>query len=134
MHLVGFVVAGQCVHHDVDPGAECLLALALAARHHGINRAVCIIERPGRGKIVGRDDDRAHTVGALCALDESLTGLDFTKLDHYVGVSAGGFIAASLANGISPNELANAKNAIGSLLSRSRRSNNPRCGPLSGTP
>jgi NTE family protein len=46
-----------------------------------------------------------YEIGALCALDESLIGLNFTKLDHYVGVSAGGFIAASLANGISPREL-----------------------------
>ena len=46
-----------------------------------------------------------YEIGALCALEESLVGIDFTKLDHYVGVSAGGFIAASLANGISPREL-----------------------------
>lgn len=41
----------------------------------------------------------------MCALEESLNGLDFTKLDHYVGVSAGGFIVAALANGITPREL-----------------------------
>ena len=41
----------------------------------------------------------------MCALEESLNGLDFTKLDHYVGVSAGAFIVASLANGISPRAL-----------------------------
>ncbi len=46
-----------------------------------------------------------YEVGALCALEESLHGLDFTKLDHYVGVSAGGFIVAALANGMSPREL-----------------------------
>jgi predicted acylesterase/phospholipase RssA len=46
-----------------------------------------------------------YEVGAMCALEESLIGLDFTKLDHYVGVSAGGFIVASLANGITPREL-----------------------------
>ncbi len=46
-----------------------------------------------------------YEVGALCALEESLNGIDFTKLQHYVGVSAGGFIAAGLANGISPREL-----------------------------
>jgi NTE family protein len=46
-----------------------------------------------------------YEIGALCALEESLTGIDFTALDHYVGVSAGGFIAASLANGMSPREL-----------------------------
>jgi predicted acylesterase/phospholipase RssA len=46
-----------------------------------------------------------YEIGALCALQESLDGLDLTQLDHYVGVSAGGFIAAALANGMSPREL-----------------------------
>jgi predicted acylesterase/phospholipase RssA len=43
-----------------------------------------------------------YEIGALCALEESLDGLNFTHLHHYVGVSAGGFIAAGLANGMSP--------------------------------
>jgi NTE family protein len=46
-----------------------------------------------------------YEIGALCALDESLDGINFSKLDHYVGVSAGGFIAAALANGMTPREL-----------------------------
>ena len=46
-----------------------------------------------------------YEVGAMCALEESLDGLNFNKLDHYVGVSAGGFIVAALANGMSPREL-----------------------------
>ncbi|MEO5671321.1 MAG: patatin-like phospholipase family protein, partial [Ramlibacter sp.] len=46
-----------------------------------------------------------YEIGALCALDEALEGIDFTNLHHYVGVSAGGFIAAGLANGMSPREL-----------------------------
>ena len=46
-----------------------------------------------------------YEVGAMCALEESLEGLDFTKLEHYVGVSAGGFIVAALANGMTPREL-----------------------------
>ncbi len=46
-----------------------------------------------------------YEVGAMCALEESLLGLDFTRLQHYVGVSAGAFIAASLANGMSPRAL-----------------------------
>jgi hypothetical protein len=36
------------------------------------------------------------------ALSEALDGFDFNELDAYVGVSAGGFIAAGLANGLSP--------------------------------
>ncbi len=46
-----------------------------------------------------------YEIGALCALDQSLIGLNFNKLDHYVGVSAGGFIAAGLANGMTPRSL-----------------------------
>lgn len=46
-----------------------------------------------------------YEIGALCALAEAMEGLDFCRLDHYVGVSAGGFIAAGLANGMSPQEL-----------------------------
>jgi NTE family protein len=46
-----------------------------------------------------------YEIGALCALQEAFDGLDFTSLDHYIGVSAGSFIAASLANGMSPKEL-----------------------------
>jgi NTE family protein len=46
-----------------------------------------------------------YEIGALCALQEALDGIDFTHLDHYIGVSAGSFIAASLANGMSPQDL-----------------------------
>jgi len=46
-----------------------------------------------------------YEIGALCALEEALAGADFTGLDHYVGVSAGGFIAAGLANGIRPRQM-----------------------------
>ena len=46
-----------------------------------------------------------YEVGALLALADSLEGIDFTKLDAYVGVSSGGFVAAALANGISPAQM-----------------------------
>lgn len=46
-----------------------------------------------------------YEIGALCALQESLRGIHFNRLQHYVGVSAGGFIAAGLANGITPLQL-----------------------------
>ena len=49
-----------------------------------------------------------YEIGALCALDDCLDGLDFNACDHYVGVSAGGFIAAGLANGITPRQLCEA--------------------------
>lgn len=43
-----------------------------------------------------------YEVGTLMALSEALDGFDFNELDAYVGVSAGSFIAAGLANGLSP--------------------------------
>jgi predicted acylesterase/phospholipase RssA len=43
-----------------------------------------------------------YEIGTLMALAEALEGFDFNDLDAYVGVSAGGFIAAGLANGLSP--------------------------------
>lgn len=46
-----------------------------------------------------------YEVGALLALADSLEGLDLNDLDVYVGVSCGGFVAAALANGISPAQM-----------------------------
>ncbi|MEG1971454.1 MAG: patatin-like phospholipase family protein, partial [Burkholderiaceae bacterium] len=45
-----------------------------------------------------------YEIGVLAALAESLAGIDFNEADVYVGVSAGGFIAAGLANGITPHQ------------------------------
>jgi len=41
-----------------------------------------------------------YEMGALRALDEAIEGLDLTRLDVYVGVSSGAFLAAGLANRI----------------------------------
>jgi len=46
-----------------------------------------------------------YEVGALLALADSLHGFDANALDAYVGVSSGGFVAAALANGISPAQM-----------------------------
>ena len=46
-----------------------------------------------------------YEIGALTALAESLSGVDFNDLDMYVGVSAGGILGAGLANGIAPREM-----------------------------
>lgn len=47
-----------------------------------------------------------YEVGAMAALAEVLEGADFNEFDFYVGVSSGGFVAAALANGLSPGQLA----------------------------
>ncbi len=46
-----------------------------------------------------------YEVGALLALTDSLDGIDFADLDVYVGVSSGSYVAAALANGISPAQM-----------------------------
>ncbi|MCR6661591.1 MAG: patatin-like phospholipase family protein [Luteimonas sp.] len=46
-----------------------------------------------------------YELGALRALDEALDGIDLTRLDCYVGVSSGAFLAAGLANRIGTAEM-----------------------------
>lgn len=46
-----------------------------------------------------------YELGTLRALDEALEGIDLTRLDVYVGVSSGSFLAAGLANGLDTAEM-----------------------------
>ena len=46
-----------------------------------------------------------YEIGALAALDEALKGVDLVGCDIFVGVSSGAFLAAGLANGISPRDM-----------------------------
>ena len=46
-----------------------------------------------------------YEVGALIALSDSLAGLDLNDIDVYAGISSGGFVAAALADGISPTQM-----------------------------
>jgi predicted acylesterase/phospholipase RssA len=54
----------------------------------------------------GGPEGAIYEIGALRALDEALEGIDFTDVPIYVGVSAGAFIGACLANGLTPTQLA----------------------------
>ncbi|HKI94813.1 MAG TPA: patatin-like phospholipase family protein [Gemmatimonadales bacterium] len=56
----------------------------------------------------GGPEGAVYEIGALRALDETLEGLDLTAMDVYVGVSAGAFVSAALANGLTPSQLARA--------------------------
>src|SRR5215207_5402707 len=49
-----------------------------------------------------------YEIGVLCALEDAVEGLDFTRADVYVGVSAGAVITSLLANGVSPRTLSRA--------------------------
>src|SRR5574340_260368 len=46
-----------------------------------------------------------YEIGALLALGDSIAGLDFGRIEASVGVSSGGFVAAGLANGVSPAQM-----------------------------
>ncbi|HEU4453177.1 MAG TPA: patatin-like phospholipase family protein [Longimicrobium sp.] len=46
-----------------------------------------------------------YEVGALCALEESVRGLELNRLHVYVGVSAGALVAAALAGGVTARTL-----------------------------
>jgi NTE family protein len=46
-----------------------------------------------------------YELGALRALDVAIEGLDLTSLQVYVGVSSGAFLAAGLANRMTPTEM-----------------------------
>ena len=63
--------------------------------------------RPGIGLALagGGPLGGIYEVGALLALSDSLAGLRFDDLDVYVGVSSGSYIAAAMANGLSPAQM-----------------------------
>ncbi len=56
----------------------------------------------------GGPEGSIYEIGAVRALDEALEGIDFNRLHTYVGVSAGAFIAACLANGLTTDQMCRA--------------------------
>lgn len=65
---------------------------------------------PSRGRIGlavagGGPIGAMYELGALRALEEAIEGFDPTRLEVYVGVSSGAFLAAALANGLDTREL-----------------------------
>jgi NTE family protein len=56
----------------------------------------------------GGPEGAIYEIGALRAIDESLEGLDLNDLEVYVGVSAGAFLCANLANQLTPAQMARA--------------------------
>ncbi|PAV25856.1 putative acylesterase/phospholipase RssA [Tamilnaduibacter salinus] len=64
-------------------------------------------ERPRIGLALGGGGPLGgiYEIGALRALDEALDGVDFNDLDVYVGVNAGSFVSANLANQMTTAQL-----------------------------
>jgi predicted acylesterase/phospholipase RssA len=56
----------------------------------------------------GGPEGAIYEIGALRALDEAVDGLDLNALDIYVGVSAGAFLSANLANGLTSAQMCRA--------------------------
>lgn len=76
--------------------------------HPARQRARAPSDRPARIGLAiagGGPIGGMYELGALRALDEALDGLDLTRLDSYVGVSSGAFLAAGLANRIDTAEM-----------------------------
>jgi NTE family protein len=93
-------------------------AAACQARHRGAARPVEMSRRniatSGRRRTGSRVGlalagggplGGIYEVGALLALADSIEGLRLDALPVYVGVSSGSFVAAGLANGISPAQM-----------------------------
>jgi predicted acylesterase/phospholipase RssA len=56
----------------------------------------------------GGPEGAVYEIGALRALDEALEGVDLNDLHIYIGVSAGAFLAANLANNLTPTQMCRA--------------------------
>lgn len=76
------------------------MLLLQPARKHRVSHAKIGLAIAGGGPLGGM-----YELGALRALDEAVEGLDLTRLEVYVGVSSGAFLAAGLANRMSTAEM-----------------------------
>jgi predicted acylesterase/phospholipase RssA len=76
----------------------------------------------------------AFKVGGLKALDEFLVGRRVTDFDSYIGLSAGAFLATSLAAGITPDEMIEALEGTSERLDQLRPIDfyNPNIGEVIG--
>ena len=66
MNLVRLVVAGQCVHGDVDAGAEGELTLARVWRNGLEQGTEVLVNGPGGGKVVAGNEDGRNAVACAC--------------------------------------------------------------------
>jgi len=64
--------------------------------------------RIGLALAAGAPEGAIYEIGALRAIDEALEGLDLNNLHVYVGVSAGAFLTANLANNLTTAQMCRA--------------------------
>ena len=82
-----------------------MLGKAAVQRRHDARKSAATIPSVGLALAGGGPLGGIYEVGALIALSDSLAGVDLNDIDVYAGVSSGGFVAAALANGISPTQM-----------------------------
>ena len=98
MRGVGILAPRRALRDDAPLPGRPPSSPPAAARHRG--RGTIGLALAGGGPLGG-----IYEVGTLLALADSIENLDCNALDIYVGVSSGSFIAAALANGISPAQM-----------------------------
>ena len=88
MDLIGLVVAGQRIHHEIDAAAQRQLPLPRAAGNQRIERlGPSSSLGPGRGEIIRDDDDRRHAVAcARRRLARSFGSVGGKRLDPGLAV------------------------------------------------
>ena len=86
----------RCLH---DATKACMLLIQPANKRRKSSARIGLAIAGG-GPIGGM-----YELGALRALDDALEGLDLTRLEVYVGVSSGAFLAAGLANRMNTEEM-----------------------------
>src|SRR6202035_5722275 len=97
VHLIGFVIAGQRVHDDVDAGAERKLALAWLAFDHRQHGLAVGPARPGAGPIARGDDERGHAVAAAGRAPGAVFVHVRQRLDpQLAGIEAAGEVAKQI--------------------------------------
>ena len=102
------------LHSEGSPSASCMLSLHAASRpdqtKSGKRKPAPRTPTPTSARIGlaiagGGPIGAMYELGALRALDEALDGIDLTRMDCYVGVSSGAFLAAGLVNRMSTTEM-----------------------------
>ena len=65
MNLIGLVIPGERIHHNVDAGAESHFALPVISRDHRIKWIAIVIQGPGCRIVIGTDNNGTYTVNII---------------------------------------------------------------------
>lgn len=93
------------IRYTPPQSVSAIFMLSLHAARERARRPARQAPRIGLAIAGGGPIGGMYELGALRAFDEAFDGLDLTRLDCYVGVSSGAFLAAGLANRMSTAEM-----------------------------